>query len=50
MLRHEGRGSDCLVVLGVGGDNRTLVPRKFVESKALVEKAMVFLSFFLSSI
>jgi hypothetical protein len=36
LLEKRGKRSDDLVVFGVGGESRILVPKKFEESRGLV--------------
>lgn len=41
LLKINGNGVDGFVVLGVGGDTTTFLPRKLEESNAVVAKAIV---------
>jgi hypothetical protein len=42
-LEKRGKRSGDLVVLGVGGESRILVPKKFEESRGLVVEAILLL-------
>jgi hypothetical protein len=46
-LEKRGKRSGDLVVLGVGGESRILVPKKFEESRGLEVEAMGLMKFLL---